>query len=276
MTLGPAYCASILDLPVHKITVDHVLAILQPIWLEKAETASRIRGRIEKVLDFAKAKKKRDGENPALWRGNLSALLPSTHKLRTGRNFSAVDYEELPNLYATLKTRNSTSAVALRFLVLTASRTSEVRLATWKEIDLKNRVWTIPAERMKPGKEHAIPLSDEAFEILENLICLDGDGYLFAGQSHGKPLSDMAMLSYLKDLGRSETVHGFRSTFRDWVGDETDYPDRLAETALSHTIRSKSEAAYRRRTAVEKRRVMMQEWADYCSTPQTDDHGDEK
>ncbi len=268
MTLGPAYCSSILQMPVDKITTEHVLAILRPIWLEKAETAYRLRGRIERVLSFAKARKWRSGENPAVWRDNLAALLPSTNKVRNAENFAAIDYEEQPGLMAKLRECDTVSAAALRFLTLTAARTQEVRLATWGEFNLEKKLWVVPAKRMKNGKEHRVPLSDEALEILFSMIKVDdgSDSYVFPGMKSGKPMSDMTMLNFLKGLGRTETVHGQRSAFRDWVGDETEYPDSMAEFALSHTIDSKTEAAYRRRRAVEKRRRMMQDWATFCGT----------
>jgi len=265
MTLGPAYCGPIINRKVSTIGLEDVLGILKPVWSKKPETASRLRGRIEKVLAFARVKGWRSGENPAIWRGNLDALLPAAAKLKGNNHFTAMAYSDLPAFFGKLSEIDGMGATALKFLILTAGRTGEVLNARWDEIDLKRGLWTVPAERMKARKEHVVPLSDGALEILQELSKARVSEWVFPGMKPGKPLSNMALVMTLRRLEVDATAHGFRSSFRDWVGDETDFDPSLAEAALAHTLSSKVEAAYRRKTAIEKRRVMMQAWAGHCA-----------
>ncbi len=264
---------------VDEITTEDVLAVLKPIWTSKAETASRVRGRIEKVLDAAKAKNHRDGENPARWRGLLDHLLGRRQKLRRGHH-AAMGYSELPKFIAELRQQDGLAPAALEFLILTAARTGELLRkmrdgvplgAKWGEIDFETKVWTIPAERMKAGVEHRVPLSARAIAILNSVQPLErADGFLFPGQKPGHPLSEMACGMVLRRMKYSHvTVHGFRSTFRDWCGEETDFPRDVAEAALAHVVGSSVERAYRRKDALEKRRTLMEAWADYCEPAAT-------
>lgn len=265
MTLGPSYCGSILDRPVDTIQLNDVLAILKPIWTTKAETAYRIRGRIERVLDYCRVQGCRSGENPARWRGNLDAILPSTHKIRNEAHFEAVDYNDLPALFQELDAKQTIGAQALQFTILTAARTNETMGARWSEFDLKKDcIWTVPAERMKRGITHVVPLSNQCVNSLTALRNLKVSEFVFPGQRLNRPISNMAMLKLLKSLGKNETVHGFRSTFTDWIAEETDFDAKLADFALAHGLSNKTTAAYRRKTSVEKRRPIMQAWADYC------------
>jgi len=264
MTLGPAYCGLIRDVPVAELSTDHVLAVLEPVWLEKCETASRLRGRIERVLDAAKVKGLRNGENPARWRGHLDALLPKQPP--GGRSHhKAMAYADVPEFVARLRSLQSVSARALEFAILTASRTSEVLEAVWDEIDLANRLWTIPARRMKARRPHIVPLTDRSVAILEEVRQLSRGDHVFPGARAGKPLSNMALTMVLRGLvGDAATVHGFRSSFRDWAGDETGFDRDIAELALAHAVGSKTEQAYRRKSALQKRRDLMVAWDAYC------------
>lgn len=270
MTLGDAYCKDIRSLRVSLIGTDHVLKVLSPIWTEKAETASRLRGRIERVLDFAKARGWRSGENPAAWRGNLKLLLPSRKRLSRGHH-SAMPYAVLPSFMVTLREAEGLSARALELLILCASRSAEVRLAEWSEFDLDAKLWIIPAVRMKMGKEHRVPLSDAAIDMLRQLHEQRHGDYVFPGQKRGKPLSVMALTMQLRrlDVGHF-TAHGFRSSFRDWCGDETSFPRDIAEMALAHKIGDATEQAYRRADALEKRRRLMEAWAKYLALKEQD------
>ncbi|PPD29271.1 MAG: integrase [Hyphomicrobium sp.] len=266
---------------VDEITTEDVLAVLKPIWQTKAETASRVRGRIEKVLDAAKAKNHRVGENPARWRGHLDHLLGRRQKLQRGHH-PALPYGDLPKFIAELRQRQGQglAPVALEFLILTAARTGELLLkkrddvplgATWGEIDFEAKVWTIPAQRMKAGVEHRVPLSARAIAILKSVQPLRrADDFIFPGQEAGHPLSEMSCLMVLRRMKYCHvTVHGFRSTFRDWCGEETDFPRDVAEAALAHVVGSSVERAYRRKDALEKRRTLMEAWADYCEPAAT-------
>jgi integrase len=253
-------------LPVASIDTPLVLQVLRPIWKEKTETASRIRGRIEAVLAFATVSEYRSGENPARWRGHLEHMLGKKSKLAPVKHHAALPYAELPAFMAKLRQNESTSARALEFTILCAARTGETTGATWSEIDMSTRTWTIPAHRMKAAKEHRVPLSDRALEMLKR-IPRQGD-YIFAGARVGKPLSNMAMLELVRGMiGNGVTVHGFRSAFRDWCRERTNYPREIVELALAHVNKDKTEAAYARGDAVEKRRAIMQAWADFCSRP---------
>lgn len=250
------------DIPVAEISTAHVLQILEPIWVEKAETASRVRGRIETILDAAKAREYRGGENPARWRGHLAQILPARSRLTRGHH-RALAYEGIGDFMAELRKRDATAALALEFAILTAARTSEVLGAEWPEFDLEKSVWTIPAERMKAGKEHRVPLSARAVAILEAARPLS-DTIAFPGIRGGR-MSGMAMTQLLRRMKVEATVHGFRSAFRDWAADCTAYAHDVCEMALAHTISNKAEAAYRRGDLFQKRRRLMEDWATYCA-----------
>jgi integrase len=266
MTLA-VYCEPIRENRVSTITTDDVLRILAPIWQEKAETASRLRGRIERVLDFAKTKGWRTGDNPALWRGHLRNVLPQRQKLTRGHH-AAMPYRELPNFTERLRAYDATAAKALEFLILTAARSGEVLNAAWSEIDLDEAVWIVPASRMKAGKEHRVPLSDDAMKLLKRLHKEKVSDYVFPGLKANTPLSSSAMDMLMRRMKVSQfTVHGFRSAFRDWAGDETNFPRELAEAALSHRVGDATERAYRRADALEKRRKLMDAWAEFLNSP---------
>ena len=263
MTLGDAYCRPIRDKGVDKITTDDVLKILMPIWMEKAETASRLRGRIERVLDYAKVKGWREGLNPALWHGNLNHLLPARQKLQRGHH-PAMPYKDLPAFMQDLRKREAVAALALEFLILTAARSGEVYGAVWDEFDLEAALWTVPATRMKAGREHVVPLSGSALAIVSRLQDVRTSDYVFPGQRTNRPLSTSAMEMLLRRMGKGAyTVHGFRSSFRDWAGDLTDFPRDLVETALAHRVGDATERAYRRSSALEKRRKLMVDYSFY-------------
>lgn len=267
-------------LPVSRIDTSHILRILTPIWLEKTETATRLRGRIEKILDWAKAQGYRSGDNPAAWRGHLDAgLLPSPSKVADTGHHAALPWSEIGAFMVDLKSMQGAGARALEIIILTATRTSEVLNAQWSEFDLDAKVWTIPKERMKSFKEHRVPLSDSVITLLTAIKAeSSGSEYVFPrkkpdttppSKKKDTALSNMACLATLKRMGRSDiTVHGFRSTFRDWVSETTAYPRDVAEMALAHTIEDKSEAAYRRGDLIEKRRALMSDWAVHCGTVQ--------
>jgi len=258
---------------VDTIATEDILKILSPIWTTKTETAKRVQGRIENILDFAAAHKYRDALNPARWRGHLDKLLPKPARVKKVTHHPAMPHTEVPAFMAELSGNSSVSALALRFLILTATRTNEVLQALWPEIDLEAAVWTIPADRMKAGREHRVPLSDAAMTILEALPRVEGNSYLLPGNRHGRPLSNMALLQLMRGMGygvsgsRGNYVpHGFRSSFRDWSGEVSSFPRDVAEMALAHVIENKVEAAYRRGDLFAKRRRMMQAWADYLDT----------
>ncbi|NDB70206.1 MAG: integrase, partial [Methylocystaceae bacterium] len=249
--------------PVNEITTIDVLAVLKPLWQTKNETASRLRGRIEAVLDAAKALKYRTGENPAAWKGNLAHLLSKRQKLYRGHQ-AALPYSDIPGFMRELRSRPSTSALALEFTILTAGRTNEILGARWSEFDLDDKIWTIPAERMKMAKVHRVPLSDRCVEIVRMLRPNNSDGFIFTGPSNKKQLSNMAMLMLLRSFEQKITVHGFRSSFRDWAGNETNHSREVVEEALAHQIGDEVERAYRRSDAIEKRRMLMNDWTAFC------------
>ena len=262
MTLK-TYCQPIRALPVNEVDTEAVLKVLQPIWTKIPDTASRLRGRIENILDAAKAKGHRSGENPAIWRGHLKTLLPARQKLKRGHH-AALPYDDLPTFMAELRTHESLGALALELTILTACRTSEVVKASLTEFDLSKKVWNIPAERMKAGIEHRVPLSERAVAILKKVLP-NRTGYVLPGSKPGKPLSNAAMSAVLKRMGRdSITVHGFRSTFSDYVSEQTSFSHETREHALAHRISDKAEASYRRGDQFEKRRKLMEAWAAYC------------
>lgn len=261
------YAKPLRALPVDRVDTTAVLEVLQPIWQTKPETASRVQGRIERVLDAAKAKGHRSGENPARWRGHLDHLLPKRQKLTRGHH-AAMPYGQLPAFVAELRSREAVAASALEFLILTSARSGEVLGAIWAEIDTKAKVWTIPASRMKAGREHRVPLSARAIKVLEAMKPLansaDPDSLpVFPGQVRGKPLSSMALAMLVRRIGADTTVHGFRSSFRDWAGEVSSSPREVAEAALAHTVGDATERAYRRGDALEKRRKLMESWATY-------------
>jgi integrase len=259
------YCAPIWARPIDAIDTAGVLACLSPIWQSKPETASRVRGRIERVLNAAKAEGLRSGENPAAWRGHLDATLPKPGKLTRGHH-AALPYADMPAFMADLRARPALAAMALEFVVLTATRTSEVLNARWSEFDLDAGLWIVPAERMKARREHRVALSRRALAIVTELSAAKSSDFVFPGQKRGKSLSNMAMLMLLERMGRrgAITSHGFRSTFSDWASEVSPFSSELRETALAHTIGNKAEAAYRRGDALEKRRTMMEAWAAWC------------
>jgi len=250
------------DLRVDRIETEDVLAVLRPIWTTKTETASRVRQRIEAVLDAATVQKKRTGENPARWRGHLAMILPKPTAVSKAENFAALPYADIPAFMATLARRHGEAARALEFTILTAARTGMTLGAEPGEIDLQAGTWTVPGSRMKAKVEHTIPLPTPALALAKLRM---KRALLFPNDVTGDPLSENAMLALLKRMGFGHiTVHGFRSTFKDWAGETTDFPDDLSEAALAHRIRDKSKAAYKRGTMLEKRRVLMETWADYC------------
>jgi integrase len=244
-----------------------ILSVLKPLWLAAPETASRLRGRIEAVLAAATAKGDRTGPNPAQWRNHLDHLLPKRGRLTRGHH-AAMPYADVPAFIGRLRENGSLAALALEFTILTAARSGEVLGALWGEVDLAAKVWTVPATRMKAAKEHRVPLSDRALAILEEVAKLRPDDqparFIFPGRKPGRGLSGMALEMVLRRMEIDVTPHGFRSSFRDWAGEETSFPRDVAEAALAHTLRDKVEAAYRRGDALEKRRKLMTAWAGYC------------
>jgi integrase len=250
---------------VSKIAAPDVLAVVGPLWSTKTETAIRVRARIERVLDYAKAKGYRSGDNPARWKGGLEALLPKPKpQSKRVRHLAAMDYRKVPTFMAKLRQQETVVASALEFQVLTAARTGEVLNATWGEIDLENKLWTVAAERMKASREHVVPLSTRALSILRDMKKLRTSEFVFVGFRDGKPMWGNTVLRVLKQMGHNVTAHGFRSSFRDWCGDATNYPREIAEAALAHTVGDQTERAYRRLSALEKRRELMDAWANYC------------
>jgi integrase len=262
------YAAPLRAIPVSRITTDDVVGVLKPLWLTKSETAGRLRGRIERVLDWAKARGHREGENPARWRGHLANLLPRRPRLSRGHH-PAMPFAELPQFIAKLRSMTGVGRRALEFTILTAVRTNEALGAKWTEIDFEQQVWVIPAGRMKAGKEHRVPLSHRAVAILQELHELNVSPYAFPGLTRERPLSNLAMNRVLARAGISPaiaTVHGFRSSFRDWAGECTAFPREIAEAALAHQVGDATERAYRRADALNKRRELMAAWARYLET----------
>lgn len=276
------YAAPVIgDLATNQITTEHILEILKPIWTSKTETASRVRNRIELVLDAAKARGLRDGENPARWRGHLDKLLPPSAKAKRTQNHPALPYSELSHLIQALNEVEGQSAGALKMTILTACRTSEVLAADWNEIDMKAKLWTIPAARMKAGKIHTVPLSHALIALLEGLPRVKGSLLLFPGARKDRPISNMAMLMLLRRMDQKSledggkgwrdrdnkviTAHGFRSTFRDWAAECTHHAREVCEMALAHVVANGAEAAYWRSDLLEKRRALMADWANYVN-----------
>jgi integrase len=269
------YAAPLRGKRVDAITTEDVLAVLRPIWTAKSETASRLRGRIEKVLDAAKAKGHRSGENPARWRGHLDHLLPRRQKL-TRAHHAAMPWSEVPAFVERLHVRPSVAGLACEFLIFTAARSGEILRSRregklqgmrWEEVDLKNEIWTVPAIRMKAGRPHRVPLSKRAIQILHEIEKLGSGEFVFPSQQRGKPLSEGAIVALLKRMKvENVTPHGFRSSFRDWAGECTNFSRETAEAALAHTVGDKVEQAYRRSDALEKRRELMEAWARFCGS----------
>ncbi len=254
-------------LPVQAIDTALVTKALEPIWRVKPETASRLRGRIESVLAWATVRGYRAGDNPARWRGHLAELLPARNDVKKVEHHAALPYSEIGAFVATLRKQEGIAALALEFTILTATRTGEVIGARWEEFDLSEKVWTIPADRMKAKREHRVPLPPRAVELVKELQDKKQNDFVFPGARPKKPVSNMAMLELLKRMERTDlTVHGFRSTFRDWAAECTNFPNIVSEAALAHTVSDKVEAAYRRGDLFDKRRRLMLEWAKYCET----------
>ena len=258
-------------LPVQAVNTGLVLKVLEPIWTAKPETAGRVRGRLESILDFAKVRGERDGENPARWRGHLDKLLPARAKVRAVEHHAALPYAELPAFLVGLREQEGIAARSLEFLILTAARTGEVIGARSSEIDLLDKTWTVPAGRMKAHREHRVPLSARALAILDEMrAARDGDtsdAFVFPGGKAGKPLSNMAFLMLLRRMGRGDlTAHGFRATFKTWASERTSFQNEIVEASLAHVIGGKVEQAYRRGDLFDKRHRLMQQWATFCTT----------
>jgi integrase len=268
MTLE-TYAAPLWGLPVDEVAIEAILSTLQPLWQRVPETAQRLRARIEAVLDFAKASGLRSGENPARWRGHLALILPKRQRLARGHH-AALPFDNVPAFIAALREREAMAALALEFLILTAARSGEALGATWQEIDFSSEVWIVPAARMKAGREHRVPLSGRAASILEKLSQARASEFIFRGQRHGKPLSPTSLEMTLRRMKiEGATIHGFRSSFRDWAGDRTEFQRETIEAALAHASGDATEQAYRRGDALQKRRALMKAWASFCE-PRTD------
>lgn len=266
-TIETYACAVIGEKSVAEVSTDDVLRILEPIWQTHPKTAGRLRGRIETILDWAKVRKLRDGENPAMWRGHLAHLLPVHRKIYSVRHHPALSWESIGTFFADLGKNSTIAARALEFTILTCVRTSEARLAEWGEFDMQKRIWTIPAERMKMRKIHRVPLTDAMIEVLQQLPRFENCDFVFPGPRTRKPLFTTAMAQLLNGMWPGITVHGFRSTFRDWAAECTHHSRDVVEMALAHQIESKVEEAYRRGDLLEKRRTLMQHWSTFCHTP---------
>jgi integrase len=258
------------SLSVQEVDTAMVMKVLEPLWTSKTETASRVRGRIESVLDWATVRGHRIGENPARWRGHLDKLLPKRSKVAKVKHHEALPYSDIGPFMRELRKRSGMAPRALEFIILTAARVSEGVNTQWPEIDLQRRLWIVPAERMKSRREHRVPLSDAAVKLLKALKEEKQSEYVFPGWRIDKPLTIAAPLTLLDDMKHAElTVHGFRSTFRDWAAEQTSFPRELAEAALAHVLSDKTEAAYQRGDLLERRRLMMQSWAEYCARVST-------
>lgn len=264
-TLATYVYPSFGNVPVGNVTTEHILSALQPIWSTKTETASRLRGRIEAVLAFAKASRMRIGENPAQWRGHLAQILPARARVKDVRHHPAIPHRELPDFIRRLRqSRSFIAARALEFLILTAARTGETQGARWDEVDFEQRMWTVPGERMKARQTHRVPLTDRAISILKELAEIRQSDFIFAGMRQGRPIGIVAMARQLREIRGDITIHGFRSAFKDWCAECTNTPNFVSEAALAHIIADKVEAAYRRSDLLKKRRRLMEQWAAYC------------
>lgn len=254
------------EIPVAEIDDELVLEVLRPIWYARTETATRVRSRIETVLDAARASKLRTGDNPARWKGHLSLLLPKPRKVTPVKHHPALPFNEAPSFMAELRTHAGMSPLCLQLVVLTAVRSGEALAARWDEFDRSSETWSIPARRTKTGKEHRIPLSVAAVTVVEQAAALRQNEFVFPGVQSEKPMSDMALTMLVRGMRPGITVHGFRSTFRDWVAEKTSYANELAEMALGHAIGDAVEAAYRRGDMFERRRQLMDDWAIWCTS----------
>jgi integrase len=253
-------------LPVAAIDTGLVLQVLKPIWRKTPETASRLRGRIEAILDWAAVSKYRSGENPSRWRGHLEHMLPKRSELQPVEHLAALPYDELPALMTVLRQQKGIPARALEFTILTAARRGEVLGAKWSEFDLSASLWTVPAERMKAHREHQVPLSGRALEILEEMAATRQSGFVFPGTGEGRPLGQMALINVLRRLGyKDASVHGARASFMTWAAEQTNYAREIREAALAHAVPTALEKSYRRTTFFDRRRRLMDEWARYCS-----------
>jgi integrase len=279
-TLGTYVYPTLGELPVSAIDTGLVVQVLDPIWAIKPETASRVRGRIEAVLDAATVRGFRQGPNPAQWKGNLAHILPARTKVREVEHHASISFDDTPEFLAALRQREAMSALALEFVIFTAARTGEALGAQWGEIDLAAKIWTVPARRMKAGREHRVPLSCAALAVLEKIqpLALMKDGKpnpaapVFPGPRRALPMSNMVLLMLLRRMNRADlTVHGFRSCFADWAAERTAYPREVVEMALAHAVENKTERAYRRGDLFEKRRRLMGDWARFCETPLSGD-----
>lgn len=257
------YAKPLRSKPIDQIDTADVLGVLQAIWQTKPETASRLRGRIERVLDAAKARGFRSGENPARWRGHLSSLLAKPQQLTHGHH-KALPFDDMPTFMEALRGAEGVAARALEFIILTAARTTEVTGARPGELNLETRVWTVPGDRMKQGREHRVPLPERAVELARQAAAAS-DTFVFPGGKRNRPLSGTALKKVIRRLGYDVTIHGFRSTFRDWAGERTNFAREVAEAALSHVVGDETERAYRRGDALEKRRALMDAWVAFCA-----------
>jgi integrase len=260
---GDDYCATLRAIPVEDVSTSDVVAVLQPIWLSRPETAKRIQGRIERILDASTAIGERTGENPARWKGHLDKILPKQSN-RGQSHHASLAYSQIPNFLKELRIRQGIAAMALEFLILTAARSGEVRELRWNELSLEQKTWTVPASRMKAGREHKVPLSDGAMRVLEQMASDSLEGLVFPGQRRGRPMSDMTLSAVLKRMNMDCTVHGFRSTFRDWAAERTNASFEAVEQSLAHTIGDRTVRAYFRTNLFDQRRDLMNEWCSYC------------
>ncbi|WP_430251721.1 tyrosine-type recombinase/integrase [Neorhizobium sp. DAR64860/K0K1] len=265
MTLGDTYCARIRKLSVADVSTDNVVAVLEPIWKTKNETAARLRGRIERVLDYARVEGYRTGENPARWKGHLEHRFGKREKLTKRGHHAALPYAEVPEFFQRLRNTEGLGARGLELLILTAARTGEIIGAKWNEFDFVEKVWLVPADRMKAGREHRVPLTDEALAVLEVMREQKINDYVFPGRKENSAISDMTMAKTLKTMKVPVTVHGFRSSFRDWTSEATSFPSEIAEAALAHLVGDEVERAYRRGDVLQKRRKLMQAWAGFLT-----------
>jgi integrase len=271
-TLSAYAYPAIGDLPVRAVDTALVMKCLTPIWTAKTETAARVRGRIETILDWAKASGHRQGENPARWKGHLENLLPKNSHVRQTKHHAALPYTEINEFAADLRQYDGINARALEFAMLCGARTGEVIHMKWPEVDLAKRLWTVPAERMKMKKEHRVPLSDRAFAIIKEMAAIRTSDYVFPGKKPNRPLGDNALLQMIKRMGRKGaiTTHGFRSTFSDWCAEQTHFPEEVRKMAIAHAVGDKVEAAYRRGDLFQKRRQLMDAWSNYIDRPAED------
>lgn len=270
-TLRRYVSPSIGHLAIADVGISEVMSVLEPIWWTKTVTASRVRSRMELIIAWATVNEFRSGNNSALWRNNLDKLLPKRSRISKETHFAALPFQNIGEFYAKLKLESGIGARALEFLILTATRTSEVIHASWNEINFEESLWVIPAARMKAGIEHRVPLSSHSLGVLSFMSGLRKSNFIFPGFRQEQPLSNNTLLKVLERMNFNVTVHGFRSTFRDWSAERTNFPNEVCEQALAHTLRDKVESAYRRGDLLLKRRVLMEKWADFCATKSSAD-----